>query len=327
MAYNILSYGEMIRDRVRMHAYAEALRCAVRPGATVLDIGTGAGILALLACRFGARQVYAVEVNDVVHVAREIAAANGYADRIHFIQGVSTEITLPEQADIIVSDLRGVLPLFQQHLPAIIDARQRLLAPGGILIPQCDMLWAAVVDSPEAYRQVTSPWEDSEYGFDMSAARTLMTHSWRKAPVTPDDFLAEPTLWATLDYTRLSAADVSAELNWTITRPGTGHGLSVWFETRLLADIGFSAAPGQASTIYGQGFFPWCKPVSLGAGDHVSVKLWARLTGNDYAWHWETRIGAAEQLTRPKAQFMQSTVLSSFLSPGQLEGFFQASRS
>ena len=58
--YSIDAYGEMINDRVRMDAYAAALARTVTPGAVVLDIGTGTGIMALLAVRMGARQVYAL---------------------------------------------------------------------------------------------------------------------------------------------------------------------------------------------------------------------------------------------------------------------------
>jgi len=85
----------MIADTVRTGAYAEALRRAVKAGSVVLDIGTGTGIWALLACKFGARRVYAAEPGDAIHVAREIAAANGWSDRIEFIQRLSTEVTLP----------------------------------------------------------------------------------------------------------------------------------------------------------------------------------------------------------------------------------------
>lgn len=325
MAYHLLSYGEMIRDRIRMDAYTEALRRAVRPGSVVLDIGTGAGICALLACRFGAARVYAVDPNDALHVAREIAAANGYGERIRFIQALSTEVTLPEQADVIVSDLRGVLPLYQGHIPAIMDARQRLLAPGGALIPQRDTLWAAVVEAPEAYLPVVSPWADPGLGFDMSAGRAIMANSWRKVVVTPDAFLVEPALWAILDYARVASPDISAEIAWKVVRPGVGHGLSLWFETALAEDVGFTAAPGRPPTIYGQAFFPWERPVPLAVGDRVFVGLWARLTGGDYAWHWHTRIEAAGQPGRPVAQFTQSSVLAEFLSPGQLLDFLSQS--
>lgn len=323
LGYHILGYGELIRDRTRMNAYSEALRQAVQPGCVVLDIGTGTGIFALLACRLGARRVYAVDFNDAIHVARDIAAANGYGERITFIQGLSFEVALPERADVIVSDLRGVLPLYKRHIPAIADARRRLLAPGGTLIPQRDTLWAAVVEAAEAYLPVDSPWEDLPYGFNMSAARQITANSWRKAAMTPAQFLAEPLPWATLDYTQISDPDVRGELEWTVTRPGTGHGLSLWFEACLLGDIGFSTAPGRPPTIYGQAFFPWLRPVLLEAGDRVSVTLWARLTGDDYAWHWHTRVYAAGQTASPRVQFTQSTLLAAFLAPGRLADFLK----
>jgi type I protein arginine methyltransferase len=58
--YRITGYGDMIADRPRMRAYAQALEQAVFPGCSVLDIGAGTGIFSLLACRFGARRVDAV---------------------------------------------------------------------------------------------------------------------------------------------------------------------------------------------------------------------------------------------------------------------------
>src|SRR5260221_7971762 len=94
--YDIYSFGRMIQDRVRTDAYAEALRRSVGASSVVLDMGTGVGIWALLACQFGARKVYAVDPNDAIQIAREIAAANGYASKIEFIQDLTTRITLPE---------------------------------------------------------------------------------------------------------------------------------------------------------------------------------------------------------------------------------------
>src|SRR6476619_5796689 len=115
--YSIAGYGQMIADEVRMDAYCRALRGAINADSVVLDIGAGTGILSLLACRYGARRVYAVESSSAIAVAEEAARANGFANRIKCIQALSTELDLPEKADVIVSDLRGVLPLFQQHLP------------------------------------------------------------------------------------------------------------------------------------------------------------------------------------------------------------------
>src|ERR1044072_10054090 len=102
--YSLHFYGQMLADASRMDAYAAALRQTVNRDSVVMDLGCGPGVLALLACKLGARRVYAVEPDNVIGLAREAAVANGFADRIEFVETVSTEIMLPEPASIIISD-------------------------------------------------------------------------------------------------------------------------------------------------------------------------------------------------------------------------------
>jgi len=143
--YSLNDYGDMIADDGRFAAYAKAIANAVRPGDTVVEIGCGPGVFSLLACRAGARRVFAIESEDSIHFARQLSAANGFADRIEFFQSDSRKTELPERAKVIVSDIRGSLPFLGAAIRSIEDARQRFLAPGGILIPQRDILKAAVV--------------------------------------------------------------------------------------------------------------------------------------------------------------------------------------
>src|SRR5229473_1512043 len=178
--YNLGGYGSMIADRVRVEAYAAALRKSVREGSVVLEIGTGPGIFAVLACQFGAGRVYAIEPGEIIQVAREVAAANGCADKIEFLEELSNRVILPVRADVILSDLRGVLPLFQRHVPAIVDARRRFLAPGGTLIPRKDTLWAAIVEAPKLYNDLVNPWEHNAFSQDLSAARRLVLNNIKK---------------------------------------------------------------------------------------------------------------------------------------------------
>lgn len=306
----------MIADRGRMQAYRQALRQVITPDSVVLDIGTGTGIMAFLACQLGARRVYAIEPSDIIQVAREIAAANGFAGRIEFIEALSTEISLPEPADIIVSDVRGVLPFFEQAIPTLIDARRRLLAPGGVLIPYQDSLWAALAMAPDIFQEMAGPWDDNPYGLDMQAARRLVTNEYRKVIIKPQQLLEEPRCWATLDYATVESTAASGELTWHITCNGLVHGLAVWFDSCLAPGVSFSNAPGNPVLIYGQFFFPWPEPVSLAAGDTVSISLNARLIGTDYTWKWHTRIqGAARSL---KAEFNQSDFFGIPLSTAKL---------
>ena len=60
--YGLYNYGQLIADHGRTQAYAESLKRRVTPASVVVDIGTGTGILALLAGRLGARKVYAMRV-------------------------------------------------------------------------------------------------------------------------------------------------------------------------------------------------------------------------------------------------------------------------
>jgi protein arginine N-methyltransferase 1 len=317
LAYDIYAFGGMIRDRVRTDAYAEALRRSVGANSVVLDLGTGVGIWALLSCQFGARKVYAVDPNDVIQIAREIAAANGYADRIEFIQNMSTQITLPEQADIIVTDMHGIVPMFEQNLPSIIDARHRLLAPGGRIIPAEDTLWAVPVEALESYDHVVLPWANDPYGFEWKPAMRIAANDWFKvkAKVTVEQFLAEPKSWATLDYGTLASPNVAGELTWKATRNGTCHGLIVWFDTLLVDDVRFSNAPGLPETIFGQAFFPWSEPVLIAEGDTISVALRCDLVGTYHLWRWQTTV---RNQTNIKAYFKQSNFFAMPLAPSGL---------
>lgn len=316
--YSIAAYAGMMADRVRMDAYAAALERHVRQDSVVLDIGAGTGIFALLACQFGARRVYAVEPNDAIEVAREAAAANGFAERIEFIQEASTKVTLPERADVIISDLRGVLPLLEKHLPSIVDARTRLLAPGGTLIPRSDTLWAAVVDSPEIYRRNTAPWKEHDYNLDLRPVNRKLVNTWAKARPKPEEILGEPMRWAAVHYAAVESPNLTGEARFTLGRAGTAHGFLVWFDTELAEGISFSNAPQHPEAVYGSAFFPLCEPVRLEIGDTISVVFSANLIGGDYVWRWDTRVYDPSQPRALKASFQQSTFFGEALSVAKL---------
>lgn len=320
--YTIADYGAMISDKARMEAMGRALRHAVTPGAVVVEVGTGTGIFALLACRLGARRVYAIEAGDVIQVAREVAVANGCADRIEFIQAVSTTVALPEPADVLISDLGGNLPWFQQHIESITDARRRFLKPGGTLIPRRDVAWAAVVQMPEWHAQRIEPWTDNVFGFDMSAATRLVVNSWSHGRVTRDNLLTEPERWATLDYSVVEEADVRGRMTSTVMRPGTGHGIAAGFERTLADGICISNAPDAPDAIrhrvYGTVFLSWPAPVALEAGDRVTVDLEGRAIHGDYIWCWKTRVSDDGPSGGDKATFSQSTFFGKPLSPATL---------
>lgn len=316
--YSLGGYGSMVADRVRVEAYAQALRQTIREGAVVVEIGTGPGIFAVLACQIGASRVYAIEPSEIIQVAREVAAANGCADKIEFFEELSNRVTLPLRADVILSDLRGVLPLFERHIPAIVDARRRFLAPGGTLIPRKDTLWATIVEAPKPYSELVDAWDHNPLGQDLSPARRLVVNNAQKVRVSPNQLLTAHQLWITLDYGSVENPDVRGNLDWRVERAGTGHGILVWFDAELAEGVGFSNAPSAPETIYDSMFFPWTQPVSLAPGQAVAVSLEAKLVESDYVWRWTTRIESLEGSGDPSIHFEQSQLTGEVLSAAQL---------
>jgi protein arginine N-methyltransferase 1 len=306
----IPQYNELIADTARTEAYSEALRRAVKQDSVVVDIGTGTGIMALLACRFGARRVYAIEPSDAIEVAKKIAAQNGYADRIEFIKEISTRVTLPERGDVVVSDLRGVLPWYGGHIPDVIDARERFLADEGVLIPQRDVAWAALVEAPEHYHTFIGVCSDDFLGLDMTAALRFAANSIGKVQLAPHQLLVEPRPWTTLEYGTVKSPDSSGELAWTVIRRGTAHGLGVWFDARLLEGVGFSNGPDRQETVYGQAFFPLTAPVVVAPNERVAADIRARFVVDHYVWRWRTRFGADLAHGEAQTGFDQSTLLA-----------------
>ena len=314
--YSLRDYGEMIADRERFEAYSKAIAKAVRPGDTVLEIGCGPGVLTLIASKAGARKVYAIESDDVLEFARQLAAANGLADRIEFIQGDSRKTELPERVNVIVSDIRGVLPFFDHAIPSIEDARRRFLAPGGTLIPRKDILKLGVIEATEYYCCLTAPWQGSPAGMDLRAALPLILNASYGGRFKREQLLTEVATWCELDYAAGANTNVSAEVPLRIARQGTAHGLCLWFETQLLDDIGYSTGPEATNSVYGQRFLPWLEEVAVEKDDEIQVRLQADLVGLDYVWRWETTI--PPNGLRPEVHFQQSTFYGGQLSPASL---------
>lgn len=316
--YTLPDYGKMVADPVRMQAYRTALESRIEPGSVVVDLGTGTGIFAMIAALSGAGRVYAIEPADSIQVARELAEANGCGNTIEFIRNRSTEVTLPERADIIVSDLRGILPLRGRHIPDIIDARQRFLSPGGTLIPARDILMAALVDSEELWANLVTPWRLHSHGVDMKGVERYTANTQFKARAKPEELLTEPAPWAILDYYTIEDADLQGTVLWTLQRGGTAHGIAVWFDAELTGDISFSNAPDSPELIYGSSFLPLPEAVPLEASDTVSVTISADLIGDDYVWRWKTRIDPGGDRGGAGREFSQSTFYCSPISPEEL---------
>lgn len=145
----------IVRDQVRNDAYEAALRAAVRPGCTVLEIGAGSGLLAMMAARAGAGKVVSCEANPAIAAAaRDVVAANGLSDRVTILakhsSALDLEADLGGPADVLVSEIvsndllgQGALPVMEQVVPTLLRPGARVIpARGEIRVAlACDSQW------------------------------------------------------------------------------------------------------------------------------------------------------------------------------------------
>lgn len=288
-------FGKMFADRQRHDAYEAALIASVKPGDVVLDIGTGIGVYAMLAAKLGARRVFAVESNPFVTLGPRLAAANGLADRVEFIEAMSTEIDLPEPVDVIVADLRGVLPYHEHNFASLRDARERFLKPGGVMMPTGDTIFAALATNPIGVRHFHDVWIDNPFGLDLSDVVAEQAHALRQDRVRPEDLMSAPVEVARIDY---SASDSDHEVDHRssvkTTRAGTAHGLSVWFEATVIPGITYSTGPFSPPTVYGMAFLPFATPAELDVGTEIEFEVSARRAADEYIWTWGASGGRAD---------------------------------
>lgn len=278
----LTDYGWLLRDRRRIEAFSRALAAAVSPSAVVLDLGTGLGTFSILACMHGCARAVAVEPGSVIALAREHALASGFADRIEFLQARATEIELPERVDVIVSDLSGALPLFEDHLVSVIHTRDRFLKPGGTLIPQRDRLMCAPV------RSIPDPWS-AVPGIDFTAARTMALSEPQAQHVEPADLAAEPRCWAELDYATIATPDVTGSAEWASV-DGEVQGFALWFESTLHGEITYSSGPWFPESVHATMVLPLLEP--LRATNALRLTIEATHAGGRYVVRWRAGSGA-----------------------------------
>jgi protein arginine N-methyltransferase 1 len=295
----------MVADR-RSDLYADALRRTVRPGQMVVDVGTGTGLWALFACALGARRVVAIEPDSVIAFAMELARVNGFADRITFVSSDVRDAVLDEPADVVVADLRDVLPFAPESVTGMMHAR-RWLKPGGLLIPQRDRLWLAAVEAPEAHRARAEPWETARFdGLDLSPLRRAALSLPRKERFEPRQVITTTASWAEIDYRTVLEPNVSGVASLVAERSGVAHGLAVWFDAELTDDVTLVNQPEAPPLLYGQAFLPWPNAVHVEAGDRMDVSIRAIHDGRNYTLTWKSVVTAVAS-GDVRAAFEQST--------------------
>jgi predicted RNA methylase len=258
----------------RLDQYARAIAQVVRPGDVVVDLGAGTGILSFLACAAGAQRVYAIEASEAIAYGEALAAPAGWADRVRFINEPSSQVTLPERADVIVADIHDTFGLQAGGLGAFIDVRERMLKPGGRLIPSSVDLFAAPIEAHDIYRRSVDMWRQRIHGIDLSPLRRLAVNQKHPGRFDTRQLIAPPAVLSTVVLAAIDAPHVGGSARTTAARSGTVHGICGSFATTLSEGVTIGNLPGDsATTNFAQAFFPIDAPVAVAAGDEIVIAV------------------------------------------------------
>ena len=323
MSLVVDEHRQYLADEARISAYRRAIQEVVHPGHVVLDLGAGTGVLGLLACRSGAKRVYSIDEGGMIELAREICQANGFADRVEFIQGLSTRVDLPERVDVVVADQIGRFGFEAGLLEYFTDARKRFLKPGGLMIPSRVNLCVAPVECPEMLDQVEF-WNNSSVGFNLRPARSLAVNTGYPVKLRAEHLLGAPVAAASLDLATEIAASLSFETSIVAKRTGSLHGIGGWFSAQLSDNVIMSNSPLAAHRINRMNvFFPINMPVELAKGDCVRIMM--QIVPTELIVTWKVEVwGEAEKLQAPeqpvkKAGFTHSTFQGMLVSKEDLQ--------
>ncbi|KAJ1938702.1 hypothetical protein FBU59_004357 [Linderina macrospora] len=241
---------QMLQDKVRTEGYRDFMydSKSLFHGKVVLDVGCGTGILSMFAARAGASKVIAVDNSDIVVKARANVAENGLDNVITVVRGKIEDIELPvDSVDIIISEWMGYFLLFEAMLDSVLVARDRFLAPGGLLAPSASYIYLTAIQDDEYMHDQVNYW-DNVYGFKMSAMKKLQVAAKEAdVDVIPNDaVVATRSLIAEIDHgtTTSKKLDFASSFSVTVTRDSTVHALLGYF------DVAFSqsqAVPGPSS--------------------------------------------------------------------------------
>ena len=264
-------HRSMLLDRRRNAAYAAAIRNAGVAGKRVLDIGSGSGLLSMLAAREGAAEVVSCEnLPAVADSARSIIAANGLSSRIRVVTGHSTKLSLEElggQFDVVVSEILANDVVLEGVLPAIRDVHRRLLKPGGSVIPGS----AAVRIAPARFRRIEDADLSDVEGFDV---RLFGRHfdGVRNAEVRDEvELVGQAGDALVIDFTEPEALGPRAG-SLTLPAPDTtADGLFQWIAIRFGKGVEYENPIG---TRGGWGHNLWQFDHPAPAGEAISVRYW-----------------------------------------------------
>lgn len=286
----------MLKDTIRMDAYRNAMSSAIKPGDIVLDVGTGTGVLALMAISLGASKVYAIDKSDIIDYAIQVKNQNAPEADIEFIKADIFDVDLGEiKADIVICELFGNFGIDENVIDVLAHVRSSFLKPDGILIPESMSLVVAPVQCTDAFKDIAF-WQSSEFDYNFKPMQELAFNAVYQFLGEPVKLLSNPQTLQVIDFHTVKTNTDTHNAKMTVNRAGVIHGIAGWFKTSLYKNIEIDCSPIKEPTHWGQILFPIGNPKKVAPSTEVHFAFNEVADRRKSTWRWSGTINTAESL-------------------------------
>ena len=259
-------HHNMLMDQNRMHGFKSAIHYAVKPGAKVLELGGGTGVLSWFAAA-KASKVWCVEFNpDMVREARKMLAMNPNGEKVEVVHADAFEFLPPEPVDVVICEMIHVAMLREKQVEVMESFKRRYLARFGGPLP---------VFLPEAVIMAVQPLQQ-DYDFEGFHAPIVQFQATRVVqPGTIE--LAAPAVYSVIDFSQPTDTLVTWTGRFRAEKSGTLNAL------RFITKNILAVLPEESSTIDWLNDYmamPLATPLAVRAGDIIDVSFSYRCGGS-----------------------------------------------
>ncbi|GAA4011308.1 methyltransferase domain-containing protein [Actimicrobium antarcticum] len=259
-------HHNMLMDQRRMKSFKAAIQQVVFPGAKVLELGGGTGVLSFFAAAV-ADKVWCVEFNpDMVTEARRLLDLNANGHKVDVIQADAFDYLPPEPVDVVICEMIHVGMLREKQVDVITAFKRRYLEKFGGPLP---------VFVPDAVIMAVQPLQ-VEYDFEGFIAPIVQ---FRDLAIAAEDTreMAPPAVYSVLDFQR----DIDPEIDWrgNFTMAHSGTVTSLRFVTKNILAVLMQTGT-TIDWLNNYMILPLNEPVTVLAGEVLQVSFRYRAGGS-----------------------------------------------
>jgi len=249
----------MLMDQNRMKNFKAAIDHVVAPGAKVLELGGGTGVLSWFAAA-KADKVWCVEFNpELVSESKRFLAMNPNGEKVEVVHADAFEYLPPEPVDVMICEMVHVAMLREKQVEMTESFKQRYRKRFGQALP---------ILMPTAVLMAVQPLQKS-YDFEGFHAPIIQVEELgENAPGTYD--LAAPAVYSLLDFTEDTPLDIAWDGTVTIEKNGVVNSLR-FITKNILAMVMEKNSTIDWLNRYMA--FPLRTPVSVQAGDKLRIRF------------------------------------------------------